>query len=455
MKNIIKEWSLNLKELFFKKIPQELIKMKDFLFYVLIFCIICNIYNLNNQTLNYILKRGVVLEYSINKSQTLDKKALQKKLLDMKFKYSYFDESLEDYYGANSNLVEKVIHIALPYLPKEDKKEAFNEVSDFIFDNYKGATLVDVKLMNENYAKPYASFMKFLTVLFVSFLIWIISSYFIYGNKVFKEKVIAFYNNKKSSLLSFIQKTKENGVGYFLRKIFLDESDNNEKETDITKEIISTIVFVLLCVMAIRYFIGELRWIPTGSMNPTILEKDRVYVEKLEFPKKEIKRGDILVFYPPEVELSNSPLAVLSRLSGIFCKDMAYIKRVIGMPGDKFEIKYDSRIDEYRVVINNKPLDEPYILSKVVWTPCENPDVKYCGPFVIPEDKYFMMGDNRGNSQDSRFWGFLDKDRIIGRANFMFFPFKRINVLTDKYLELNEQKIKGHYIKNLYIVNRY
>ena len=288
----------------------------------------------------------------------------QKKLLDMKFKYSYFDESLEDYYGTNSNLVEKVIHIALPYLPKEDKKEAFNEVSDFIFDNYKGATLVDVKLMNENYAKPYASFMKFLTVLFVSFLIWIISSYFIYGNKVFKEKVIAFYNNKKSSLLSFIKKTKENGVGYFLRKIFLDESDNNEKETDITKEIISTIVFVLLCVMAIRYFIGELRWIPTGSMNPTILEKDRVYVEKLEFPKKEIKRGDILVFYPPEVELSNSPLAVLSRLSGIFCKDMAYIKRVIGMPGDKFEIKYDSRIDEYRVVINNKPLDEPYILSR-------------------------------------------------------------------------------------------
>ena len=206
---------------------------------------------------------------------------------------------------------------------------------------------------------------------------------------------------------------------------------------------------MLVCVIVIRYFIGELRWIPSGSMRPTIVEHDRVFVEKLDYPKKEIKRGDILVFYPPEVKLSNSPIAVLSRLSGIFCKDMAYIKRVIGLPNDKFEIKFNPQTSEYRVFINDKPLFEPYINSKTSWTPCR--EDMFCGPFIIPEDNYFMMGDNRNNSQDSRFWGFLDKKRIIGRANFMFFPFKRINVLKDKYFTLKKNKLE----ESLYILNRY
>jgi signal peptidase I len=185
-------------------------------------------------------------------------------------------------------------------------------------------------------------------------------------------------------------------------------------------------------------------------MRPTILERDRVFVEKLNYPtKKEIKRGDIIVFYPPEARLLNTPWSIFTRLSGIMCKDIAFIKRVIGMPNDKFEIKYNNISDEYRVYINDKPLNEPYVQSKSDWTPCN--EFMFCGPFVIPEGKYFMMGDNRGNSKDSRFWGFLDEERIIGRANFMFWPVSRINKLNDKYVILKKNKKQSE----KYILNRY
>ena len=135
------------------------------------------------------------------------------------------------------------------------------------------------------------------------------------------------------------------------------------------------------------------------------------------------------------------------------CKDIAFIKRAVGMPNDKFEVKYNQKTDEFQVYINDEPLSEPYIISKDGWTPCS--ENMFCGPFVIPEGHYFMMGDNRGNSQDSRFWGTLPKERIIGRANFMFWPIPRINILTDKYIELYSKKENGKFIDKNYILNRY
>ena len=97
------------------------------------------------------------------------------------------------------------------------------------------------------------------------------------------------------------------------------------------------------------------------------------------------------------------------------------------MPGDKLEIKMEED-GNYFVYINDNKLNEPYILSKSDWMPCR--DDMYCGPFIVPEGNYFMMGDNRGNSQDSRFWGFLPKQRIIGRAVFVFWPPQRTQKLT-------------------------
>ena len=114
------------------------------------------------------------------------------------------------------------------------------------------------------------------------------------------------------------------------------------------KETVDTIVFVIVAVIIIRFFIAELRWIPSGSMRPTLLEGDRIVVEKLtKFPnvisshkfENTPKRGDIMIFYPPFVQLKTDPLSIFSRLTGFFCKDVAYIKRVIGLPGEKFQIK--------------------------------------------------------------------------------------------------------------------
>ena len=156
-------------------------------------------------------------------------------------------------------------------------------------------------------------------------------------------------------------------------------------------------------------------------MHPTLIEGDRLFVEKLSKPVRKPERGDILVFYPPDEILRKDFFSILSRLTGILCKDIAFIKRVVGLPGDKLEVRPED--GQYFVYINDKKLNEPYILSKTDWMPCR--DDMYCGPLTVPENNYFMMGDNRGNSQDSRFWGFLPENRIIGRAIFVFWPLSR------------------------------
>ena len=192
------------------------------------------------------------------------------------------------------------------------------------------------------------------------------------------------------------------------------------------KETIETIVFVVVMVSIIRFFVGEIRWIPSGSMRPTLIEGDRVFVERASRFFTSPKRGDVMVFYPPFITLDNSATGVFKRLTGFFCKDIAYIKRVVGTPGDRLEIKKNSR-GRYFVLINNKPLEEEYILSDFDSIPCS--ENMYCGPFIVPEGNYFMMGDNRGNSQDSRFWGFLPEDRFVGKAVFLFWPLNRVKPL--------------------------
>jgi len=192
------------------------------------------------------------------------------------------------------------------------------------------------------------------------------------------------------------------------------------------RETVETIVFVVVMVIIIRFFIGEIRWIPSGSMKPSLIEGDRIFVARFERFYTTPKRGDVMVFYPPFEELKNTPWKVFSRLTGFWCKDIAYIKRVVGLPGEKFEIKADST-GKYTVYINDKPLDEPYVKSAYDYSQCT--EAMFCGPMEIPEKHFLMLGDNRGNSQDGRYWGLLGQERFIGKAVFLFWPFNRMKKL--------------------------
>lgn len=219
---------------------------------------------------------------------------------------------------------------------------------------------------------------------------------------------------------------------------------DKEKIKALLKEIWDTFTFVIIALIIIRFFIAEPRYIPSGSMFPTLVGKpgffgngDRIIVEKISKYPNIIKhkkfedyprRGDIMIFYPPFVKLSADPISVFKRLTGLLCNDVAYIKRVIGLPGEKLEIKRNEKTGAYKVYINDEPLQEDYILSEFDYVPC-NENLN-CGPLIIPERHYFMMGDNRGNSKDSRFWGTLPRERFIGRAVFVFWPLNRIKPLN-------------------------
>lgn len=203
----------------------------------------------------------------------------------------------------------------------------------------------------------------------------------------------------------------------------------------LTREIIETVIFVLVMVIVIRFFVGEIRWIPSASMRPTLLEGDRIVVERYSRFYRTPQRGDIIVFYPPFEKLKYTPCRVFSRLTGFFVKDIAYIKRIVGLPNEKIVIKPDND-GKYSVYVNGKVLDEPYIRSPYDYPQCS--ETITC-EFDIPEDYYLMLGDNRGNSQDGRYWGLLHKDRIIGRAVTIFWPPSRMHRLK---IEQTQTKIK-------------
>ena len=216
-----------------------------------------------------------------------------------------------------------------------------------------------------------------------------------------------------------------------------------EKIKYFIKETVETVVIVLVLVVLIRAFIGEPRWIPSSSMEPTLQIKDNLIVEKVSRYFTKPHRGDILVFFPPQKDkkLDPSLWGRFTRSIGFFSSDEAYIKRVIGLPGDEIRV-----VPNVGVYINDKLLKEPYI--KEVFNGECRPDM-YCGPLIIPQHSYYMMGDNRNDSTDSRYWGFLPQktkvadykkigskywesmpeERIVGRACFRFWPITRIGSL--------------------------
>jgi signal peptidase I len=212
----------------------------------------------------------------------------------------------------------------------------------------------------------------------------------------------------------------------------------------------SAVVTVVMALYGMTFIVQAVK-VPTGSMQNTITIGDHLLVNKFIFapgeslpflPQREIRHGDIIVFkypgnpYDPKRDdrPDNRP---------IFTN---YVKRVIGLPGDRI------RIQGNRVVVNDKAVPEHRIVARdhnrkdpleIIESPPRKPgelyDVYYRpGPeddnqdydafqgkdeLVVPEGKYFVMGDNRNNSEDSRYWGFVPRDLVIGRAMFVYWSY--------------------------------
>lgn len=164
------------------------------------------------------------------------------------------------------------------------------------------------------------------------------------------------------------------------------------------------LIIALVFAIVIRLFVAEPRYIPSDSMEPTLLVGDRLVVEKITYRLHPPKTGDIIVFEPP--------LQFQEQFG--FLPDKAFIKRVVGTPGDLIQIQNG------RVYLNEQPLQETYIAE---------PPAYQMNPVRVPAGQLFVMGDNRNNSNDSHVWGFLPEQNIIGRAIFRFFPFNRIGPL--------------------------
>ncbi len=212
------------------------------------------------------------------------------------------------------------------------------------------------------------------------------------------------------------------------------------KDTKTIKDAVRTIIFIVLVVSFIRVFFAQAFNIPSGSMKPTLLIGDFILVNKLVYGDWSIgipftgidfyryknrlakpDRGDIIVFKYPE-----NP-------------KIDFIKRIIALPGDTVEVKNDivyvngkallRKPDGYYTAPNEKVkkylecTTRKYTGKEYCYTIMElyDGEGKDFGPVKVPEGHYFVMGDNRDNSRDSRFWGFVPDDYLIGQAFVIYF----------------------------------
>jgi len=175
------------------------------------------------------------------------------------------------------------------------------------------------------------------------------------------------------------------------------------------REYVEAFVIAVVLALFVRTFVVQAFKIPSGSMIPTLLIGDHILVNKFVYgiklpltnttviPIGRPRRDDVIVFKYPQDETKD------------------FIKRVIGLPGDRVEVRHQ------QVYINGQPLTEPFAVHQEGVTPeTEMRPRDEFGPVTVPNDAYFVMGDNRDHSLDSRFWGFVNSDKIKGRAFLIY-----------------------------------
>lgn len=186
----------------------------------------------------------------------------------------------------------------------------------------------------------------------------------------------------------------------------VNKDENNDKSKAIIKEVMSWVrpfVFAFVIAMIVKSQLLVFAKVPSCSMSNTIQKKDMLIGNRVAYKISEPKRGDVVIFKYPDDE------------------DQLFIKRLIGLPGETV------KIEDGKVYINDskEPLDEPYI-KEIDWG-------NYDGAleYNVPEGCYFMLGDNRNNSKDSREWKntFVTEDELVARAEFIWFPFTHISGL--------------------------
>lgn len=180
----------------------------------------------------------------------------------------------------------------------------------------------------------------------------------------------------------------------------INDSTNAPHNSNIKAEILDWskhIIIALVIAFILAKFVIVNANVPTSSMEPTIMVNDRLIANRLSYYFTTPKRGDIVVFKYPDDE------------------KVLYVKRIIGLSGETVNITRGS------VYINGEKLDESYISTSI--------DGNF-GPYTVPDGSYFMLGDNRNNSLDSRYWKnkFVTKDKILGKALFKYYPFQNFMV---------------------------
>ncbi len=170
-----------------------------------------------------------------------------------------------------------------------------------------------------------------------------------------------------------------------------------KKQKSALLEVLESVAIAVLLAVVIRLFLFEPFIIPSESMYPALQINDRLMVNKLSYRMGEPDRGDVIVFkYPMD-------------------PNRDFVKRLIAVGGETIEIR-DSVL-----FINDRPVPEEYLP--------EGLEFGDYGPVKVPEGTYFMMGDNRNSSDDSRSWGMMPEENIIGKAVFIYWPMNRIGLL--------------------------
>lgn len=178
----------------------------------------------------------------------------------------------------------------------------------------------------------------------------------------------------------------------------------NPKLRYFIKEWVEPVIIAVILALIIRTFIVQAFKIPTGSMRPTLMEGDRIMVSKFIYKFKKPERGDVIVFISPED------------------KKKDFIKRLIGLPGESLEISNGTILIDNKAVDASSVIKERYYYNRGDYG--EKDQV-----LEVPDDAYYALGDNSISSRDSRYWGFLPKKYLKGKAFLIYWPPNRIRLI--------------------------